>query len=119
MMGLLVCVSSLWAQTGSVHFRVVDATTSIVPGAEISLLGPKDQPIRTLVADAKGELLRADLALGSTRFRVRTRGFLDQRLNLIIHDGPEQELVATLQAPPCYYTVSVQASKRRRWQIFR
>jgi hypothetical protein len=93
---LLVCISPLWAQTGPLRIRVVDPAPNVLPGAQITLLGPKDVPIRTLSTDKDGVLVWENLPLGNSRLRMN--GFYPQEVRVTIQSADyEQKLEVILQ----------------------
>jgi hypothetical protein len=116
---LLTC--ALWAQTGSVRFRVTDPSGAVIPGVEISLLGSSNQAIFTEKADGQGEITWTYLPLGESNFRVRTQGFLTSQLTVTIQSGDEQKADVTLQIPACNYLSDLlpQPSKLKWRQILR
>ncbi len=118
-LALLIPVSPLGAETGSLRIHVVDTASSVLPGAQVTLLGPKDKLIRTLSTDKEGVLVWENPPLGESRFRVSVPGFYSQELSITFHSADyEQKLEVILQPNNTdYYDVG--PPKRKWWQIFR
>jgi uncharacterized surface anchored protein len=97
----------------------MDPTGQMLPGAQVTLLGAKDKPIRTLTTDKAGALVWEDPPLGDSRFRVSMPGFYFQVRTVTVHsDDYEEKLEVTLQPNVTdYYQVG--PIKRHWWQIFR
>jgi len=116
---LLLAAPTLWAQTVPARIHVTDPTGWMLPGAEATLLGAKDKPIRTLTADKAGVLIWEDLPWGTSRFRVSKPGFYSQMLKVtVLSDDYEEKVEVTLQPNNTdYYEVG--PAKRKWWQIFR
>jgi len=114
--GLLLALSPLKAQSVAVRIQVKDPTGWMLPGAQVTLLGAKDKPIRTLTADNTGVLVWEDLPSGDSRFRVGMPGFISQVLKVTVHsDDYEEKVDVTLQIPVCNYLSDLlpQPSKRK------
>jgi hypothetical protein len=120
---LLTAISPLMAQSGRVRIRVTDATGSVVPNAEVSLLGADEKATRTARTDAVGEAVFMDLPLGDCRFTVAVPGFQTRRLTANIRNGDEVQLAAILELGLLGEVVVVEAvvvpkpAKRRSWLI--
>jgi Carboxypeptidase regulatory-like domain len=134
---LMLFVSPVWTQTGRVLIRVTDPSGSVIPAADVSLLGANNQPIRTVAADNAGESVWTDLNLGDSRFRVSEPGFISRVLTVATSNGEKQDIEARLEldakAMLCILTfppipivqtmnpdsTQPKSAKHRWWQIFR
>src|SRR5438045_127137 len=65
---LITAISPLIAQSGRLRIRVTDASGSVVPGAETSLLESGSKPTRTIRTNSLGEAVWTELAMGENRF---------------------------------------------------
>jgi len=139
--GLLIAVAPLFAQTGRVRIRVTDFVDGSVPTAEASLLGPNGKTQRTEPADAAGEILWTDLPLGDSVIVVSAPGYRPRRLTVTSRNdrellvevrfdigSMEEEEVIVSPGVPLPATQSLDSSsssespqpkrpKRRWWQI--
>jgi hypothetical protein len=136
---LLTSLAPLRAQTGRLRIRVTDPTGEAVPGAEVSLIGSFDLPVRTIVADDAGETAWANLPSGELHFEVVGYGpdfgsvdieVLDQEEKIVsirlepVDPAVEAILLETIQMP---YSQTLdlapvsrsKPAKRHWWQIFR
>ena len=87
----LLGILPLAAQAGPLRIRVVDPAPNVLPGAQITLLGAKDTPIRTLSTDKDGVLVWENLPVGDFRFRVRMNGFYPQEVRVTIHSDDYEQ----------------------------
>jgi hypothetical protein len=71
--------------------RVTDPVGDVLPGAQVTLLGAKDKPIRTLTTDKAGLLVWEDPPLGDSRFRVSMPGFYFQVRTVRVHSDDYEE----------------------------
>jgi Carboxypeptidase regulatory-like domain len=94
---LLTAVAPLWGQVGGVRMRVIDRTGAVIAGAEVSLLGANNQPIRTSSTDASGEVIWTGLSLGDNRVLVTATGFSRRTVTVTIHVGNEQKVGSPLE----------------------
>jgi hypothetical protein len=115
---LLLAAAPLWARSVPICMRVTDPVGGVLPGAEVTLLGAKGKPIRTLATDKAGLLVWEDPPLGDSRFRVSMPGFYFQVRTVTVHsDDYEEKLEVTLQPNITdYYQVG--PAKHHWWQIF-
>jgi hypothetical protein len=119
--GLLSVVSPVWGQSVPVRIQVSDPSGWMLPGAQVTLLGAKDRPVRTQTADKAGLLVWEDLPSGTSRFSVGMPGFITQMLEVTVHsDDYEEKVDVTLQIPACNYLSDLlpQPAKRHWWKIF-
>lgn len=138
---LLLAISPLLAQTGSVRIRVTDALGTAIPKATVSLTDGWDRKVRTLSTNDAGEVIWADLPLGDAHFLASAPGFGLWRITVTIRTGDEQKVMAVLEVAPLEVWRSVEtvqmpysekldltpelspsppqpkAAKRRLWQI--
>jgi hypothetical protein len=133
---LLTAISPLLAQSGRVRIRVTDASGAVIQGAEVSLLGVDDKPMRTERTNAAGEVAWTTLPLGNCHFLVDMTGFERPRLTVTLHNGDEVKVDAILQLGSVGGPFEIplhrqqpgsgsarpsepKPAKRRRWWIFR
>jgi hypothetical protein len=116
---LLTAISPLMAQSGRVRIRVTDGAGAVVPGAEVSLLGPDNQPTRTEKTNGAGEIVFQDLPVGDARFTIVEQGFQIRRLTVTIRNGDEVKIETTLDVGLVGEFVTVKRRSRWRWLILR
>ena len=107
---LLTAIAPLLAQDGRVRFRIRDmslSTSNQVIGAEVILLEKSDGPIRTLVADSKGEVLWTGLPMGESTFQIRAPGFKIKRLTVTLKSSEETKQDVVLEIGPIVMGVFV------------
>jgi len=115
---ILTAISPLMAQSGRVRIRVTDATGATVPSAEASLLGDRDQKLRTLPANAEGEIVFTDLPIGDVRFLIMCQGFMSLTITATIRNEEEMKLGARLDVGAELPGNFSRIKKRKRWWIF-
>jgi uncharacterized surface anchored protein len=118
---LLTMASPLFAQSGRVRIRVLDATGAPVPSAEVALLGADDKPVRKMRCDSNGEVAWTDLAIGNHRFRIDCPGFKVLFFTIVAESGNEVQKDAVLQVGEVGQVVvalSGNIKKRKHWWTF-
>jgi len=94
---LPVAISPLMGQSGRALIHVVDPTGAVVPFAEVSLVGQDGKISGTAIANAAGEVVLADIPMGTSKFRVSyPGGFASTLGTLIIRDSDEINVNARL-----------------------
>jgi len=138
---LLLAISPLLAQTGSVRIRVTDALGTAIPKATVSLTDGWDRKVGNLSTNDAGEVLWPDLPVSDAHFYALAPGFGRLRITVTIRAGDEQQVAAVLEVGPLEVGQSVEtvqmpysetpdltpelspsppqpkASKRHWWQI--
>ena len=116
---LLLAIAPLWARSVPICIHVADPVGDALPGAQVTLLGAKGKPIRTLTTDKAGLLVWEDPPLGDSRFRVSANGFYFQVLKVTVHSDDYEEKVDVTLQPNITDYYQLGPVKRRWWQIFR
>ncbi len=91
---LLTAVAPLMAQSGRVRIVVKDPTGTVIANAEAVLHGGDGKAIRTNDA---GEIVWTDLPLGSATFVVRSSGFMQRSVTVMVRNGEEVRAEVTLE----------------------
>lgn len=94
---IFTAVSPLFAQSGRVRIRVMDAARTVVPAAEASLLDPEGQLMATAQSDERGEIVFTGLPIGDSKIKVSSPGFALLMLTVTVRNEAELTLDATLQ----------------------
>jgi hypothetical protein len=82
------------AQSGRVRIVVKDPTGTVIANAEAVLHGGDGKAIRTNDA---GEIVWTDLPLGSATFVVRSSGFMQRSVTVMVRNGEEVRAEVTLE----------------------
>jgi len=85
------------------------------------LLDAHDKRLRTVRADALGEIAFTDLPVGDSRFLINATGFNRRLLTLTVRNSDELQIDATLDIGTSGTFVDVpppKAKKHRRWLIY-
>jgi hypothetical protein len=117
---LLTAISPLMAQSGRVRIRVTDPAGAVIPGAEVSLLGPDDKPTRTEQSNEEGEVIFTDLSIGDSRLVVKRLGFRDLALTATVRNSEEVRVDAKLEVAVMgeFLRIVPPRPKRHWWHIF-
>jgi len=90
-------ISPLMAQSGRVRIRVTDASGTVIPQAQASLIGGDGKPTLTVSANEVGEIVLTDLPIGESRLRVSRPGFKSLALTLTVQNSDELKVDAKLE----------------------
>jgi len=85
------------AQSGRVRIRVTDASGTVIPQAQASLIGGDGKPTLTVSANEVGEIVLTDLPIGESRLRVSRPGFKSLALTLTVQNSDELKVDAKLE----------------------
>ena len=115
----LTALSPLMAQSASVRVRVVDPLKLMMPEAEVSLLGPDKEPIRT-EETTNGEVVLMGLPVGNNRLRIKSPGWQTRFLTVTLRNRREVKVEVGLQIPVIGETVEVKEKPRKRngWLLY-
>ncbi|MFN2571757.1 MAG: SusC/RagA family TonB-linked outer membrane protein [Gemmatimonadales bacterium] len=98
---LVVCVTPLAAQNGSIHGQVLDSVTQqALPGATVQLVfraaGLSVQPGRQIVTDIEGRFTLSEIAPGTVTVKVTRIGYGPQQQDISVTGGGTAEARFTL-----------------------
>ena len=83
----LTTISPLMAQSGRVKIQVTDLTGASISNAEVTLLG--SMPVRALKTNPAGEVVWTELAMGDSKFEIRSPGFRMRTLVITLRNDEE------------------------------
>jgi len=93
---LLTAVSPLFAQTGRIRIRVIDATDAPIKDARVSIVDDRGGTIQSASTDDNGFASLIDLPIGDCRIRVDCPGFGTWQKTVVVTNGDEIRVVAVM-----------------------
>lgn len=108
----LTTISPLMAQSGRVKIQVTDVTGASIANAEVILLG--SMPVRALKTNPVGEVVCTELAMGDSKFEIRSPGFRMRTLVITLRNDDEVIIQSTLEVANLNMGVMVEVEKPKK-----